>query len=133
MFVNSKKTSQNYYKTLTRISRYGRINFVKGQYIVFNSGICETLYLSVLICKNVSHQERIEKRKTAEGKAMSFERGSTVLCRDFGEGIIINLPIHNKIVVRFPDGIVRYFWPDDVASGAIQAVKEKNTGKNVAQ
>ena len=47
--------------------------------------------------------------------------------------IIINLPIHNKIVVRFPDGIVRYFWPDDVVSGAIQAVKEKNTGKNVAQ
>lgn len=41
--------------------------------------------------------------------------------------------IHNKIVVRFPDGIVRYFWPDDVVSGAIQAVKEKNTVKNVAQ
>ena len=66
------------------------------------------------------------RRKTAEGKAMSFERGSTVLCRDFGEGVVINLPIHNKIVVRFPDGIVRYFWPDDVASGAIQVKQNKN-------
>ena len=57
-----------------------------------------------------------------EEMAMSFERGITVLCRDYGEGVVINLPIHNKIVVRFPDGIVRYFWPEDVASGAIQAV-----------
>ncbi|MBR4539874.1 MAG: hypothetical protein IKO52_13675 [Clostridia bacterium] len=57
---------------------------------------------------------------------MSFERGITVLCRDFGEGVVINLPIHNKIVVRFPDGVVRYFWPDDVASGAIQVKPNKN-------
>lgn len=57
---------------------------------------------------------------------MSIERGCTVLCRDFGEGVVINLPIHNKIVVRFPDGIVRYFWPEDVASGAIQVKPNKN-------
>ena len=57
---------------------------------------------------------------------MSFEQGITVLCRDYGEGVVINLLIHNKIVVRSHDGIVRYFWPDDVASGAIQVKQNKN-------
>lgn len=60
-------------------------------------------------------------------RRMAFERGAKVLCRDYGEGVVINLPIHNKIAVRFPDGIVRYFWPDDVASGAIKPeISKKN-------
>lgn len=65
-------------------------------------------------------KKRLEKRNYA------LTHGIAVLCRDFGEGVVINLPIHNKIVVRFPDGIVRYFWPDDVASGAIQVKQNKN-------
>ena len=57
---------------------------------------------------------------------MSFERGITVMCKEYGEGVVINLPIHNKIAVKFPDGIVRYFWPEDVANGAIQVKPVKN-------
>ncbi len=78
----------------------------------------------------------VYQRYTADGqenrsgerrnRGMSFERGITVMCRDYGEGVVINLPIHNKIAVKFPDGIVRYFWPEDVASGAIQIKPVKN-------
>ncbi len=38
----------------------------------------------------------------------------------FGDGIIINLPIFNRIAVRYEDGTVRYFWPQDVVTGRIR-------------
>jgi hypothetical protein len=37
----------------------------------------------------------------------------------FGDGIIINLPIFNRIAVKYPDGVVRYFFHADVECGRI--------------
>ena len=48
-----------------------------------------------------------------------FVRGMTVVTK-FGEGIVVNLPVCNRIAVRYQDGTVRFFWPEDVISGAIR-------------
>lgn len=39
-----------------------------------------------------------------------FVRGMKVTTI-YGEGIVVNLPIFNRIAVQYEDGIVRYFWP----------------------
>ena len=60
------------------------------------------------------------KNKTLEEKDMStFVRGMKV-ATCFGEGIVINLPVSNRIAVRYEDGTVRYFWPEDVINGTIR-------------
>ena len=48
----------------------------------------------------------------------SFVRGMKVTT-SFGEGVIINLPIFNRIAVKYQDGVIRYFFPKDVDEGKI--------------
>ena len=48
-----------------------------------------------------------------------FVRGLKVTTL-YGDGIIINLPVNNRIAVKYEDGIIRYFWPEDVVSGRIR-------------
>ena len=48
----------------------------------------------------------------------SFVRGMKVTTA-FGEGIVVNLPIFNRIAVRYQDGVIRYFFPKDVDEGKI--------------
>lgn len=48
-----------------------------------------------------------------------FVRGMKVTTI-YGEGIVLNLPIFNRIAVQYEDGIVRYFWPQDVVTGRIR-------------
>ena len=48
-----------------------------------------------------------------------FTRGMKVLT-SFGEGVVINLPVCNRIAVQYEDGIIRFFWPEDVVNGAIR-------------
>ncbi len=43
----------------------------------------------------------------------SFVRGMKVTTA-FGEGIVVNLPIFNRIAVKLEDGTIRYFFPKDV-------------------
>ena len=49
----------------------------------------------------------------------AFVRGMKVSTA-FGEGIIINLPVFNRIAVRYQDGMIRYFFPKDVDAGEIR-------------
>lgn len=49
----------------------------------------------------------------------AFVRGTKVTTV-FGEGIIINLPVFNRIAVRYQDGMIRYFFPKDVDEGLIK-------------
>ncbi len=42
----------------------------------------------------------------------------------FGDGVVINLPINGRISVQYADGIIRYFFPEDVITGRIRPVKE---------
>ena len=48
-----------------------------------------------------------------------FVRGMTVTTV-YGDGIVINLPIFNRITVKYPDGVIRYFFPADVECGRIR-------------
>ena len=38
----------------------------------------------------------------------------------YGEGIVVNLPVVNRIAVKVEDGTIRYFWPEDVITGRIR-------------
>ncbi len=38
----------------------------------------------------------------------------------YGEGIVVNLPVANRIAVKLEDGTIRYFWPEDVITGRIR-------------
>ena len=49
----------------------------------------------------------------------SFVRGMKVTTA-FGEGTIVNLPVFNRIAVRYKDGVIRYFFPKDVDEGLIK-------------
>ena len=48
-----------------------------------------------------------------------FVRGMKVIT-SFGEGIVVNLPVRGRIAVQYPNGVVRFFWPEDVEKGAIR-------------
>ncbi|MBR3020211.1 MAG: hypothetical protein IKH57_24615 [Clostridia bacterium] len=48
-----------------------------------------------------------------------FVRGMKVTT-SFGEGIVVNLPIFNRIAVKLEDGTIRYFFPKDVDEGRIR-------------
>lgn len=48
-----------------------------------------------------------------------FVRGMKVTTA-FGEGIIINLPIFDRIAVKYQDGVIRYFFQKDVDEGQIK-------------
>ena len=50
-----------------------------------------------------------------------FVRGMKVTTV-FGEGIVVNLPIFNRIAVKYQDGVIRYFFPKDVDAGQIRPV-----------
>ena len=49
-----------------------------------------------------------------------IERGSKVISKKYGVGVVVNIPI-KRINVRFSDGTIRYFWPADVQSGELRA------------
>lgn len=38
----------------------------------------------------------------------------------FGEGIVVNLPVSNRIAVQYESGEIRYFFPEDVITGRIR-------------
>lgn len=38
----------------------------------------------------------------------------------FGEGIVVNLPVSNRIAVQYETGEIRHFWPEDVVTGRIR-------------
>lgn len=38
----------------------------------------------------------------------------------YGEGVVVNLPVANRIAVQYETGEIRYFWPDDVITGRIR-------------
>ena len=48
-----------------------------------------------------------------------FVRGMQVTTL-YGDGVVVNLPVNNRIAVRYADGTIRYFWPEDVVSGRIR-------------
>lgn len=45
-----------------------------------------------------------------------------VVTTPYGQGIVTNLPVFNRIAVRYPDGTVRYFFLEDVTNGTIKGV-----------
>ncbi len=54
-----------------------------------------------------------------EKKMAVFVRGMQVTTL-YGDGVVVNLPVNNRIAVRYADGTIRYFWPEDVVSGRIR-------------
>ena len=38
----------------------------------------------------------------------------------FGEGVVVNLPVSNRIAVRYQDNTIRFFFPEDVVTGRIR-------------
>ena len=86
-------------------------------YLDFFHTLC-ILSLRATICGvRCSHILKISNRRKC---AMAdFVRGLKVTTV-YGDGIIINLPIFNRITVRYADGTVRYFFPADVECGRIR-------------
>lgn len=48
-----------------------------------------------------------------------FMRGQKVITV-FGEGVVVNLPVSNRIAVRYQDNTIRFFFPEDVVTGRIR-------------
>jgi hypothetical protein len=48
-----------------------------------------------------------------------FMRGQKVITV-FGEGVVVNLPVCNRIAVRYEDNTIRFFFPEDVVTGRIR-------------
>ena len=48
-----------------------------------------------------------------------FMRGQKVITV-FGEGVVDNLPVSNRIAVRYEDNTIRFFFPEDVVTGRIR-------------
>ena len=53
----------------------------------------------------------------------TFVRGLKVTTV-FGEGIVVNLPVSNRIAVQYESGEIRYFFPEDVITGRIRPAEE---------
>ena len=49
----------------------------------------------------------------------AFVRGLKVTTV-FGEGIVVNLPVSNRIAVQYENGEIRYFFPEEVITGRIR-------------
>ncbi len=49
----------------------------------------------------------------------NFTRGQKVNTV-FGDGVVVNLPVNNRIAVQYEDKTVRYFFPEDVITGRIR-------------
>ena len=54
-----------------------------------------------------------------EHEMSAFVRGLKVTTV-FGEGIVVNLPVSNRIAVQYESGEIRYFFPEDVITGRIR-------------
>ena len=48
-----------------------------------------------------------------------FMRGQKVITV-FGEGVVVNLPVSNRIAVRYEDNAIRFFFPEDVVTERIR-------------
>ncbi len=48
-----------------------------------------------------------------------FMRGQKVITV-FGEGVVVNLPVSNRIAVQYEDDTIRFFFPEDVVTGRIR-------------
>ena len=38
----------------------------------------------------------------------------------YGSGVVVNLPVNNRIAVQYEDGTIRFFFPEDVITGRIR-------------
>ena len=66
-----------------------------------------------------THEKSRGSGDMEEYKMPTFVRGLKVTTI-YGDGEVINLPVNGRISVKYGDGTIRFFFPEDVITGRIR-------------